>query len=158
MKSASGGHEDHNEIYQGQLEELKIILDELDTTSVTIIGDWNANLTNISHPHGPLLKNFCNEYGLIISSERLLPADSFTFISETNPGETSWLDHCISTQDGHNVINNMYVKYNLSCRDHIPLEMNLSLDRLPTVEDETNDVTPKLTGTDMMQLNLGNSH
>ena len=144
MKSASGSHEDHKGIYQGQLEELKLILDELDTTSVTIIGDWNANLNNISHPHGPLLKNFCSEYGLIVSSERMLPVDSFTFISETNPGETSWLDHCISTQDGHNVIRNMNVKYNLSCRDHIPIEMNLGLDRLPTVEDETNDVTPKI--------------
>ena len=74
----------------------------------------------------------------------MLPVDSFTFISETNPGETSLLDHCISTQDGHNIISNLYVKYNLSCRDHIPLEMNLCLDRLPTVEDETNDVTPKI--------------
>ena len=66
MKSASGGHEDHKGIYQGQLEELKLILDELDTTSVTIIGDWNANLIKSSHPHGPLLKNFCSENGLIV--------------------------------------------------------------------------------------------
>ena len=42
MKTASGGQGDHNEIFQGQLEELKLIINELDTTSVTIIGDWNA--------------------------------------------------------------------------------------------------------------------
>ena len=93
MFQESGSHEYHKGIYQRQLEELKLILDELDTTSVTIIEDWNANLINISHPHGPLLKNFCSEYGLIVSSERMLPVDSFTFINETNPGETSLLDH-----------------------------------------------------------------
>ena len=60
------------------------------------------------------------------------------------PGETSWLDHCISTQDGHNIINSMDVKYNLSCRDHIPLVMNLSLEKLPLVEEETNDIAPKI--------------
>ena len=88
----------------------------------------------------------------------MLSMDSFTFISEMNPGETSWLDHCISTQDGHNVINNMYVKYNLSCRDHIPLEMNLGLDRLPTVEEETNDVTPKINWDKYDAVNLRESH
>ena len=59
-------------------------------------------------------------------------------------GETSWLDHCISTQDGHSIINDMFVDYNLSCRDHIPLVMNLDLDKLPSVEDDINDVTPRL--------------
>ena len=59
-------------------------------------------------------------------------------------GVTSWLDHCISTQDGQNVINNMYIDYNLSCRDHIPLVMKLSLDQLPSVENDINDVAPRL--------------
>ena len=39
MKTASGDHGDHNEIFLGQLEELKSIISDLDTTSVTIIGD-----------------------------------------------------------------------------------------------------------------------
>ena len=90
LKSVSGGDEDHNGIFQGQLEELKCIINELDTTSVNIIGDLNADLVNISHPHGPLLKQFVSDNGLIISSDNLLPDDSFTFISEMRPGETSW--------------------------------------------------------------------
>ena len=144
LKSASGSHEDHNEIFQGQLEELKLIIDDLDTTSVTIFGDWNADLINSSHPHGPLLKNFASENGLIVSSEQMLPENSFTYISEMRPGETSWLDHCISTQDGHDIINSIHIKYNLSCRDHIPVVMNLGLDKLPLVEEEINDTTPKI--------------
>ena len=120
----STGHVDHKDIYQGQLEELKEIINDLDTTSVTIIGDWNADLTKISHTHGPLLRQFVNESGLIVSSEQLLPEESFTFISEMRPGETSWLDHCVSTQDGHSIINNIYINYSLSCRDHIPVTMS----------------------------------
>ena len=142
LKSASG--EDHKEIYQGQLEELKLIIDDLDTTSVSIIGDLNADLVKTSHSHGPLLRQFVSDTGLIVSSEQLLPEDSFSFISEMKLGETSWLDHCLSTQDGHNIINNMCINYNLSCRDHIPVTINLGLDNLPSVEDEINDVSPKI--------------
>ena len=144
MKTASGGHGDNREIFQGQLEELKMIINDLDTTSVTIIGDLNADVTNLSHPHGPLLTQFSDENSLVISSQKLLPSDSFSFISEMNPGTVSWLDHCISTQDGHNVINSMQIEYHLSCRDHIPLVLSLGLDKLPSVEDEVNSVSPSI--------------
>ena len=53
MKTASGGHGDNREIFQGQLEELKMIIDDLDSTSVTIVGDWNADISNPSHPMVP---------------------------------------------------------------------------------------------------------
>ncbi|CAL4064454.1 unnamed protein product, partial [Meganyctiphanes norvegica] len=75
------------------------------------------------------------------ASNHHLQHKSFTFISEMRPGDTSWLDHCISTQDGHNIINNMFVNYQLSCRDHVPLVISLCIDKLPIVEDEINDVT-----------------
>ena len=144
MKTASGGRGDHNEIFQGQLEELKLIINDLNTSSVTIIGDFNADLTKPTHPHGPLLRQFSNENGIIISSEQLLPDNSFTYVSEMRIGETSWLDHCISTQDGHNIISDMYIEYSLVCRDHIPLVIKLSLDKLPAVVDDENDVSPRL--------------
>ncbi len=46
MQTASAGQGDHKEIFQGQLEELKLIINDLDTTSVTIIADWNSDLVN----------------------------------------------------------------------------------------------------------------
>ena len=144
MKTASGGQDDHKEIFQGQLDELNCIISELDTTSVNIIGDWNADLVSSTHPHGPLLRQFTSNYGLIVSSDNLLPENTFTYVSEMRLGETSWLDHCISTQDGHSVIDSIYVEYGLSFRDHIPIVMELGLDKLPEVEDEINHVTPKL--------------
>ena len=64
LKTSSSGDDDHKEIFQGQLEELKAIISDLDTTSVTIIGDWNADLVNPSHPHGPLLRQFSSETGI----------------------------------------------------------------------------------------------
>ena len=60
------------------------------------------------------------------------------------PGDTSWLDHCISSQDGHNIIKDMYVDYKLSCRDCRPMFMDLDLGRLPTVEEESNDISPRI--------------
>ena len=36
----------------------------------------------------------------------------------------------------------MYIEYSLVCRDHIPLVMKLSLDKLPAVVDDDNDVSP----------------
>ena len=144
LKTASGGQGDHKEMFQGQLEELKLIINDLDTTSVTIIGDWNADLIKPNHPHGPLLRQFSGESGLVLSSEQMLPNNSFTFISEMRLGVTSWLDHCLSTQDGHNIISNMYIDYELSIRDHIPLVMKLNLDQLPSVEKDINNVAPRL--------------
>ena len=38
----------------------------------------------------------------------------------------------------------MYIEYSLVCRDHIPLVMKLSLDKLPAVEEDNNDVSPRL--------------
>ena len=154
MKTAAGGHGDNMEIFQGQLEELKMIIDELDTTSVTIIGDFNADVVNPLHPHGPLLTHFSGDNGLVISSERMLPSDSFSFISEMNPGQLSWLDHCVSTQDGHNIINSMHIDYQLSCRDHIPLVVVLGLDKLPAVEDEVNIATTKVNWDNINPIKL----
>ena len=144
LKTASGGQGEHKEMFQGQLEELKLIINDLDTTSVTIIGDWNADLIKPNHPHGPLLRQFSGESGLLLSSDQMLPSNSFTFISEMRLGVTSWLDHCLSTQDGHNINSNMYIDYELSIRDHIPLVMNLNLDQLPSVENDINNVAPRL--------------
>ena len=103
-----------------------------------------ADLIKPNHPHGPLLRQFSADSGLLLSSEQMLSNNSFTFISEMRLGVTSWLDHCVSTQDGHNIISNMYIDYELSFRDHIPLVMKLNLDQLPSVENDINNVAPRL--------------
>ena len=52
------------------------------------------------------LNQFCDENNWV-SSELLLPANTFTYLSE-RWDSTSWLDHCVSTSDGHDVIQNMF--------------------------------------------------
>ena len=48
---------------------------------------------------------FCTENNLILSSESFLPGGTFTHYSEAWD-TTSWLDHCISTSDANEIINN----------------------------------------------------
>lgn len=49
-----------------------------------------------------------------------------------NPGQVSWLDHCMPTHDGYNIIDSMLIDYQLSFRDHIPLVLSLGLDKRPS--------------------------
>ena len=52
------------------------------------------------------LKDFCSDTGMVISDEAMLAGDIFTQMSE-RWHSTSWLDHCLSTSDGHNLITAM---------------------------------------------------
>ena len=76
---------------------------------------------------------FCTENNLILSSECFLPGGTFTHYSEAWH-TTSWLDHCISTSDANEIINNMSVDYSLNTADHLPVYMEIALQRVPEVE------------------------
>ena len=78
---------------------------------------------------------------MVISDEAMLAGDTFTQLSE-RWHSTSWLDHCLSTSDGHNLITAMHVQYGTSCRDHIPLIVDISIESVPVLEDTVNDTTP----------------
>ena len=60
---------------------LSSTIEELDC--ITIIGDWNADVSNDIHQFGNYLNQFCSDIGLIISSELKLPEDSFTYKSDS---------------------------------------------------------------------------
>ncbi len=66
------------------------------------------------------LHNLCSDNDFILSSEDILLKDSFTYVSEAHH-TVSWLDHCISTADAHDSIQNIKVFYNLASTDHIPV-------------------------------------
>ena len=59
-------------------------------------------------------------------------------------GETSWLDHCVSTEDGHGLISDISIDYQSAISDHIPLYIKLNINKLPIVMNENNNVTPKI--------------
>lgn len=72
---------------------------------------------------------FCDDNNFILSSQLLLPADSYTYISEAWH-TTSWLDHCISTADAHAVVKSIEILYESSVSDHVPFSMMLDIESL----------------------------
>ena len=66
----------------------------------------------------------------ILSSQALLPTDSYTHVSEAW-GSVSWLDHIVSSADFHHCIQTVSVDYDISDVDHFPVLMDLSLDDIP---------------------------
>ena len=73
-----------------------------------------------------------------------LPPDTFTHISDTW-GNTSWLNHWITTHDGNEVINNTSVCYNLATTDHIRVMIDTNVDSMPDIVGGTNNNTqPRL--------------
>ena len=75
----------------------------------------------------------------IISSQALLPTDSYTHVSEAW-GSVSWLDHIVFSADFHHCIQTVSIDYAISDVDHIPVLMDLSLDDIPETS-VSNDVS-----------------
>ena len=95
------------------------------------------------------MKAFCSDSGLILSDQLLLPNETFTHLSERwHSLITSWLDHCISTSDGHSAIVNMEVLYANSCTDHIPITMDVCISNIPVLESNDNDNEPEMYKVD----------
>ena len=63
----------------------------------------------------------------------MLPNDTYTYVSDVW-GSCSWLDHCISTEDGNGVTINAYVIYGSLQSDHIPIVFELDLQLVPDVD------------------------
>ena len=133
-----GNGPDREDLYLANLGTLLSIIEDLRTTSVYIIGDWNADISSSVNSFGALMSNFCDDSGLICSSQLLLPRSSFTYVSDSW-NTTSWLDHCVSTQDAHDCISDMSILYNLSGDDHIPVLMEISWSGVPATSTLNND-------------------
>ena len=95
------------EEYIDRLAKLQNILAECDSTCVAVVGDYNANVLKNAN-FAVLLKEYCCQFKYKWSSCLKLPEGTHTYVSDAW-GSHSWLDHIISTEDGNNVITNMYV-------------------------------------------------
>ena len=101
--------------YLNNLATIALVAEELETTCVYIIGDFNADISDDRS---------------LLSSEKLLPEDSFTYISEAWH-TVSWLDHTLTSAYAHTAIEKLRICYDLATTDHIPFEVCLKLDSLP---------------------------
>ena len=140
--------DEHEEQYLNNLGSIICILNDLDCTCVFIFGDWNSNINGSNF--GDLMKQFIQDSDLKLSSHLLLPSDTFTFLSEVW-NTTSWLDHCVSTADAHEAINQITVDYNGAVSDHFPIFIEFSIDDIPAVTNCNNDYSPKF---DWKKINL----
>lgn len=122
---------ENEEEYLCKLGQLTSIIDELETTSISLIGDFNANILSSTSLFVNHLNLFCDDNNLILSSKKYLPNDSFTYVSESWH-TVSWLDHCISTNDMHKAVVKMEILYSLASTDHIPFAVNLDINCVPS--------------------------
>lgn len=74
---------------------------------------------------------------MLMSSKELLPADSFTYISEAC-NTASWLDQCISTADAHTIIA-MNILYGAVTSDHMPMAILINVKDIPLLSSDSYD-------------------
>ena len=138
---------EHEDLYMEQLGYIKAFIDEVKCTNLVIIGDFNANLgqTGTKLFTNNLL-DFCNENSMLISSQLLLPNDTYSYVcSRDGVFYYSWLDHIVSSSDFHNSIDNISVLYDMSDEDHIPICMDINVSALPSLTYENNDCTANIS-------------
>ena len=123
----------HGDIDISDLTAIINIIDEIDCTSVLVIGDWNADASKTSSWFHRYVAKFCQENGYIWSSGLHLPDNTFTYVSDAW-GSTSWLDHCVATKDGNNIITSISVDYDCHLSDHFPLNINVCCDLAPKLD------------------------
>lgn len=134
----------NEENYINNLGTLSAIIEELDNSCYVIMGDWNANLGEVQNSaFASHLLNFCDENELKVSSCMILPADSYTYISESWH-TTSWLDHAISSVDFHDIITDITVHYEITDADHVPFTIHINHEMAPELSKEENNCFPKV--------------
>ena len=92
---------EHEDLYSEHLRYLRSFIDDMTSTHLTIIGDFNAKVGLTGNRlFSNYLTDFCNENELLISDKILLPEDTYTYVS-TREGvhHFSWLDHVVSSSD-----------------------------------------------------------
>ena len=127
----------NEDVYLNRLAFINSFILDNQNTSVYVVGDMNADLADKHSLFAKHMINFCEENNLILSSQLLLPAESYTYISEAWH-TTSWLDHCICTADAHAILKSMEIIYEASMSDHVPVVLVLDVDRLPEMTKEAN--------------------
>lgn len=116
--------------YLDHLGKLTTMLHEQECPNMCMLGDFNAGTTNM---FGQLLSSFCKDNDFTVSDQILLPADSFTYISDAH-GSTSWIDHCISSNSAHQAIAHIKVLHDFIISDHRPLAITFACSTLPQLQ------------------------
>ena len=134
---------DNEDDYLFKLAFINSFIQDNQCTCIYVVGDWNADISDCSSLFAKHLIQFCDDNVLTLSSQVLLPDDSYSYISEAWH-TTSWLDHCVSTADAHATLRSMEIVYDASMSDHIPFILDIKLDSLPELTQEAHCSRAKL--------------
>lgn len=104
------------------------IVCDADSPYVYICGDFNSNVL-VETRFGKELKSFCNNVNLVISDLLLKPEGMYTYLSDAHHS-VSWLDHIVTTCNGHELIHNVCVDNSFISSDHFPLSFDINIRKL----------------------------
>ena len=124
--------------FLSRLATIHSFIEDNGSSSVFVVGDFNADLSDQKSLFAKHLLQFCSDGNLILSSKIFLPDNSFTYVSEAWH-TTSWLDHCFCTADAHTAIDNMDIYYGMATTDHIPIVISLNVENIPLLVDKVAD-------------------
>ena len=99
---AINDNQDNEDENLDRLTKLHNIVSECDSSCISIVGDFNANVkTNANF--AVLMKEFCEQFNYVWTSCNMLPNDTYTYVSAAWDS-CSWLDHCILDREPRTVI------------------------------------------------------
>lgn len=71
---------DNEDEYINRLACIQTFIQDADCTCIQVVGDMNADISDARPSFG--LKWFCHESGLVMSSQVILPVESYTYVSD----------------------------------------------------------------------------
>jgi hypothetical protein len=85
--------EENHDDYLGYLGKLTAIVEESTTSTIAIVGDFNAKVGTLFETE---LLHFVESVNLRISDYDIFgtSSDTYTYVSDAH-GTTPWLDHCV---------------------------------------------------------------
>ena len=101
-----------------ELGEINTLCEEHSNCSSYILSDFNACTSN---NFGPILLGFCEHNRFVLSDYKLLPPDSFPFVSDAH-GTTSWLDHCMCTNESYVAVKEISILQDFIILDYRPCQ------------------------------------
>ena len=130
---------DETDLYNYYLGKLSSIIAECQEENICILGDLNASPGTGRYND---LISMSHEYDMIISDVSRLPPDTYTHINHASLSR-SWLDHFLVTTVLDDSITNVTVCNDFSTSDHCPIQIDINIDQLPSVELVLED-TPRI--------------
>ena len=87
-------NQDNEDEYLDRLTKLHNIVCECDSSCISIVGDFNANV-NTNANCAVLMKELCEQLNYVWTSCKMLHDDTYTYVSDVW-GSCSWLDGWIT--------------------------------------------------------------